>query len=142
MSKLETFLARVPGVKRSGKDSYRAPCPAHQGNNPNLKITETSDGRILLTCHSQGCSAEDIVNAVGLQLSDLMPDNPTFHRRKPSTIPFNPRDVLACLKDDATLLCIFVSDVTKGVTPSQEDCASAYKAACRCATGAELGGIE
>ena len=142
MSKLETFLARVPGVKRSGKDSYRAPCPAHLGKNPNLKITETSDGRILLMCHSRGCSAEEIVNAVGLQLSDIMPDDPTFHRSKPLRIPFNARDVLACMKDDATLLCVFISDVMQGKKPTPEEGAAAYKAACRCAAGAELGGVE
>ena len=142
MSKLDQLISRLPGIRKSGERSYRAPCPAHGGRNPNLKVTETSDGRILLMCHSRGCSAEEIVNSVGLQLSDIMPDDPTYHRMKPTRVPFNPKDVLAAQKDSAIHLCLVISDIRQGktLTPAQLD--SAYKAACLIAAGAELGGLN
>lgn len=38
-----------------------------------MAIGQGEDGRILIHCHS-GCSAHDIVTAIGLQLQDLFPD--------------------------------------------------------------------
>ena len=58
--------------KRSGK-GYSAVCPAHNDSHPSLTITECKDGKVLLRCHA-GCSAESIVEALGLTMKDLFPD--------------------------------------------------------------------
>jgi hypothetical protein len=50
-------------------------CPAHQDKNPSLSITEGQDGRVLVKCHG-GCETDAVCAAVGLKISDLMPDNP------------------------------------------------------------------
>jgi Protein of unknown function (DUF3631)/Toprim-like len=51
---------------------WRARCPAHEDREPSLSITE-ADGRILLYCHA-GCSAESVVDALGLKMADLFTD--------------------------------------------------------------------
>lgn len=49
-----------------------AQCPAHDDRNPSLAIRD-NHGQALVYCHA-GCSTEDVVNALGLTLSDLFDD--------------------------------------------------------------------
>ena len=79
MSNIETLLSRLEKVKPNGSGKYLACCPAHTDKSPSLSIKETEDGKILIHCFS-GCAVADIVAAVGLELSDLMPDNPTYKK--------------------------------------------------------------
>ena len=58
-------------AKRSGK-SWIAKCPAHDDQKPSLSINEGADGRALVKCHA-GCSTDDVLDALGLALSDLFP---------------------------------------------------------------------
>lgn len=69
MSAAEIFLARLDGVRARGTDQWSAKCPAHEDRSPSLSIKAVDD-RILLTCWA-GCSALEVVNAVGLDLRDL-----------------------------------------------------------------------
>lgn len=80
MSPAEVFLQAIGDAKvrriGSGVHANRwiACCPAHNDINPSLQITEMQDGRLLLHCFSQHCGAIDIVNALGLNLGDLYPE--------------------------------------------------------------------
>jgi len=70
----ERFLRRLKGLKQlsdSGKYLARwsARCPAHDDRTPSLSISLTRD-RLLVHCHAK-CQTEDVVSAVGLQMSDL-----------------------------------------------------------------------
>jgi hypothetical protein len=66
----EILLNRLENVRQYGH-GYRAKCPVHDGKSPgSLSIAVGDDGRVLLHCFG-GCSALDIVHAVGLELSDL-----------------------------------------------------------------------
>ena len=67
------FLGRFEGVQQSG-GGWVARCPAHGDDNPSLSIARGEDGRWLLHCHA-GCTAQAVVEAVGLKMSDLMPSN-------------------------------------------------------------------
>lgn len=58
---------------RRGSKAWRARCPAHADRLPSLSISEGTDGRILLRCFA-GCTAEEIVSAMGLSLRNLFPD--------------------------------------------------------------------
>ena len=49
--------------KRSGKE-WRVPCPAHDGDGPNLSLRNGDGGRLLTFCHSRGCSFKDIIAAL------------------------------------------------------------------------------
>ena len=72
--KVDDFLARLEGVQPKGGGGWVAKCPAHPDDNPSLGIDVGGDGRILIKCYA-GCSADEVVRAMGLKLSDLMPDN-------------------------------------------------------------------
>ena len=71
--KIEEFLERLQGVESDGKGGYMACCPAHDDSNPSMHVNVGDDGRILVKCFS-GCTAAEIVGALRLKLSDLMPD--------------------------------------------------------------------
>lgn len=67
------FLSRFDGVQQSG-GGWVARCPAHGDDNPSLSIARGEDGRWLVHCHA-GCSAEAVVESIGLKMCDLMPAN-------------------------------------------------------------------
>lgn len=83
---VQELLSRLSGVKKTGNRRWRAHCPAHDDKHPSLDIREADDGRLLLQCRSQNCSAESICKAVGRELHDLFPsnnDDRSARRRKP-----------------------------------------------------------
>lgn len=69
---LEKVISRLDKVKSAGANKWIACCPAHLDKSPSLAISETSEGVVLIKCWV-GCSANDIVQAIGLQLRDLFP---------------------------------------------------------------------
>lgn len=67
------FLTHFKGVKPTGPGRWKAKCPVlvHKDKDPSLSIRLNED-KILIHCHGDsGCSAEDIVKAAGLKMSDL-----------------------------------------------------------------------
>lgn len=69
---VERLLSRLDKVK--GKyPKYMARCPAHEDNGPSLSITAKDDGRILIHCFA-GCGASDVMDSLGMRLSDLFPE--------------------------------------------------------------------
>jgi hypothetical protein len=71
MQPIEKFLTHLPDHKRSGK-GFKACCPAHEDRNPSLSISEADDGSVLLKCFA-GCTAKEVVAAMGLEMADLFP---------------------------------------------------------------------
>lgn len=67
------ILARFH-VKSSNGNKSQCICPAHKDNQASLTITE-GEASALLCCHA-GCKTEDVLQAVGLNMSDL------FYREK------------------------------------------------------------
>ncbi len=90
------LLNKLEKVKGS-KGRWTACCPAHGDKSPSLAITETDDGRILLKCFA-GCSAHQVVEAVGMDLTDLFPNDNNInylkeqHFNKPVRRPFYATD--------------------------------------------------
>lgn len=79
---LDKVLSCLDKIKPAGSNKWKACCPAHDDKHPSLAITETSDGTILLKCWT-GCTAQQIVSAMGLELCDLFPGE-RRERRGPS----------------------------------------------------------
>lgn len=77
---LEKVLNRLDKVKSTGRSKWMACCPAHDDKDPSLSITEAGDGKVLLKCWA-GCTAAEIVEAIGLGLRDLFPDGDRLPRR-------------------------------------------------------------
>jgi len=62
------LLSELKNVRRGG-DGWTARCPCHHDRHNSLSICHRDD-RWLLKCHA-GCAIADIVQALGLKLSDL-----------------------------------------------------------------------
>tara|TARA_R110000822_G_scaffold75306_2_gene181136 strand:- start:1674 stop:2057 length:384 start_codon:yes stop_codon:yes gene_type:complete len=74
---IENLLNRLEKVKEKKANQWVACCPAHSDTTPSLAIAQTLDGRILLKCWS-GCSALDVISAVGLDWSALFPPKDNY----------------------------------------------------------------
>lgn len=68
----ESLLARLEGVRTNGPGRWVARCPAHRDRSPSLSVAE-KEGRVLLHCFA-GCGAIDVLEAVGMSWSDVMPE--------------------------------------------------------------------
>jgi len=83
---IKVLEARGCQPRQCGK-GWTARCPAHDDRNPSLSVDAGSGGRVLLHCHA-GCSTENIVRALGLEMRDLMPAKASryagFPQAKPS----------------------------------------------------------
>ena len=79
----EMLITRLHGVKNTGPNRWLARCPAHDDRSPSLSITDR-DGRVLLHCFG-GCETEDVLGAVGLRFSDIMPER--LDDARPAPIP-------------------------------------------------------
>lgn len=116
--KADAFLSRLEKVTgRNGM--WRARCPGHGSRSQTLAIREAEDGRILLKCFA-GCSAQEVVSAVGMDLSDLMPDGPIPDQpARKFRIPAG--EVLNAISWAATYVSIAALDMGKGKVLSAEE---------------------
>ena len=89
---VETLLSRLERVKPSGTGRWNARCPAHDDNGPSLSIRELDDGRVLVHCFA-GCAVHEVVASVGLEITDLFPEQEIQHG-KPESRPFPAADAL------------------------------------------------
>jgi AAA domain len=69
---IENVLAKFPDHKSTGRGKWMAKCPCHDDRHASLSISEGTDGRALIHCHA-GCQTMNIIAAIGLVMSDLMP---------------------------------------------------------------------
>ena len=67
---MDRVLSRLENVKTNGRGQCSARCPCHDDKHNSLAISENEAGDILLHCHA-GCHVDDIVNSLGLTMSDL-----------------------------------------------------------------------
>ena len=107
----EDLLSRVEGVRETGRGRYICRCPSHDDRSPSLAVTETSDGRTLVHCFA-GCETEDVLSAVGLTFSDVMPERiGPIHGYEPLRRWFDARQVLATLDHEAMVTAVIAADV-------------------------------
>lgn len=109
---LETLLPHLEAVRRTGQGRYVARCPAHGDKHPSLAIRETDDGVLLLHCFA-GCSVNEVVGAIGIDLSDLFPKRESPGRR-PEPRPFNTSDLLVLAAWESLLASVIASDIARG----------------------------
>lgn len=114
LSAYDNFLSRLAGVRHvpGGGGTVRrarALCPHHQleatpGRSPSLSIGETPEGGVLIHCFS-GCTAGEIVQAAGLQLADLFPEQGQGEAHAGRAVGAGWLPV-AAIADQAYLLCM------------------------------------
>ncbi len=86
---VNTFLAQLDRV-RTTRRGWLSRCPSHPDLHPSLSIAEGDGGKILLRCWA-GCTVQEIVAVMGLQLSDLFADAPVNPCQRPTFLPKPPR---------------------------------------------------
>lgn len=106
-SMIDLLLKRLDSVRKIGRDRWLARCCVHEDNCPSLSIRQASDGTILLHCFA-GCGASDIVEAVGMKLSDLFPKPLDQHiKSKRYQPPY--RQILRTVAHDAKVVSLFIN---------------------------------
>lgn len=119
-AKTQYLLDHLERVKTTGSGKWLARCPAHDDRSPSLAIREVDD-RILIHCFS-GCSAQQVLQAVGLQMADLFPDrfaNP--YAPKPRFPKFSAYELFPLLVQEAVILALAWSDTLAGKVLSDND---------------------
>jgi hypothetical protein len=131
-----TLLDKLDGVRQVGHGRWRARCPSHDAKNPNvLSIGETTDGTTLLKCF-HGCTAAEVVAAVGLELADLFPrvewQSTGAHHARPSRRPRVdwPALIVACERD-LLLAKIILASAGRREPITDTDAAACQEAATR-----------
>ena len=102
MRPVERILSVLDKVRNRGDSSWMACCPAHDDKNPSLSIKETPDGDVLLHCFA-GCGVDDVLAALGLEMSDLFSKQAIMVSSTHNT--FTAEDVLVALVGDLNDLC-------------------------------------
>lgn len=119
---ISTLLSRLSKVRRTGDGTWRASCPGsvheHGDRSAGLCIREKDDGRILLWC-PVGCSAEEIVGAIDMDLCDLFP--PLQHHGKPERRPFPAADCLRAVGYEVIVVSSSAVTLLDGKPFSQGD---------------------
>lgn len=90
---LSDIISKFNSPKPNGNNSYMVKCPCHNDNQQSLCISE-KNGKILMNCFA-GCRAEDITNAIGVEMKDLFVANPPCNKvSKPPSVEYIYSDTL------------------------------------------------
>lgn len=140
----DILLQHLSNVKRTGQGNWQASCPtanhAHGDRHPSLNLKIGDNGALIMYCHV-GCTAYEIVSAVGLCLSDLYPAR-SSSQAKPERRPFPAIDLLRCLANESQLVYLCARTVHAGETLSADDLARLLIAVSRINYAMTAGGIS
>lgn len=113
----ENLLSRLKKVKgRAG--NFVACCPAHEDSSPSLAVKE-QDGKIILHCFA-GCTVQNIVAAVGMDMTDLFPPTTPNYRPQPA-VRFYAADLLRVLHMEANIVMVSAYNMRHGVKLKDAD---------------------
>lgn len=123
------LLSKLSRVKKTGADRWMACCPAHQDKTASLSVKEQEDSRVLMYCFA-GCSAADVLAAVGLTFPDIMPE--CLHGDfKPVRYAFSALDALRALVGDLLFIRLCALSLSKGRELIASDLEELFKSASR-----------
>lgn len=137
----DLLLGQLERVKQTGPDTWLASCPTanhrHGDRSRGLSIREGDDGRVLVHCHA-GCPVDEVVAALGLELSDLFPQRQSDYphhapkggligRNRIKRIPWG--DLFEAIQRDLSVCSLAFRDLAAGVAFSQSDAAIIAKMA-------------
>ena len=111
MSNVHNLISRLDKVKTTGKNKWRACCPAHKGAKQSLAIRD-DNGKVLIHCFAEGCAIDDILRTVGLSLTDIMPEK--LGEAKANRKPFYAGDVLQISSDEIIVAYLIVQKMIEG----------------------------
>ena len=128
-----TIIERLQGVRATSPTTWLAKCPSHADRSLSLSIRELADGRVLLNCFA-GCGGANVVEALGLQWSDLFPAALEPFARSGRHAPVPTVWALEVLHRESLVVAIAASDIAAGRALSSIDSARVEQAAGRIAS--------
>ncbi|MDD4893549.1 MAG: hypothetical protein PHH73_06065 [Candidatus Rickettsiella isopodorum] len=108
------LLSRLEKVRQTSNNEWGACCPYHGDEHPSLSVKISDEGKILIHCHSMKCDGSDIVESVGMELSDLFPKSEVNYDKKQKRTYFNPATVLLCIRHESIVLALAAEDIING----------------------------
>jgi len=128
-SPLEVLLARAESVtgskaRRCGT-GYRLDCPVGHRSRGTLACAEGENGSVILKDHA-GCEVAQIVQALGLQMSDLFParlQDSTPEGRRQARTAIREASVLAAMalvEYESRVVLILAGDLLRGQTSESD----------------------
>lgn len=125
---VDKILDRLEGVRKTSAGKWLARCPAHDDRHASFSVKETEDGKILCHCFA-GCSVEDVLAAIGLDMSDFYPERISQPGQAWAKIPkFNASEIVKGAIFEASVLTVAVGRMLDGVKLSQDDVERIYQA--------------
>ena len=112
MRPADTLIARLSGVKVTGKGRWMAKCPAHDDGSPSLSIREMDDGRVLIYDFG-GCGSLEVLGALGLSLTDLFAERLT-HCAPPLRGGFTVEEVLIAIEHETFVARLILQEAKDG----------------------------
>ena len=131
----DALLSKLTKVRSRSPGNWVACCPAHDDKSPSMTIREVDDGKVLVHCFA-GCSVDEILGAVGLDVQDLFPER--LADAPPQRRPFNAHDVLEALESEALIVCLTAEKIHAGNGLSKEELDRLWLASSRVAEGRRL----
>lgn len=124
----ETLLSRLEGVKKAGPQAWTAKCPSHADKSPSLAVRELDDGRTLLHCFA-GCHAEEVLSAVGLDMSALFPDRllPAGGGASPVKRAWSANELIELAAHKAAVVVLATYDMLEGRPVDRDELISAAR---------------
>lgn len=117
---IESVLAALKKVKKTGNNRWVACCPAHGDKNASMSVMLTNDGRVMVHCFSQQCDFMDIAKSAGLKARDFFPDSFDYTSNS-GRINYNASDALQCLEHELYVARIAIHGLVSGKGISKED---------------------
>ncbi len=119
MTPAEKFLSRVEGVRQTGPGRWIFKVPTRQDKRASGSARELEDGRLLIHDFA-GASAPEILAAVGLEMTDLYPEQLTEHGKRERR-PFLATDALRCVAFEALVCAAAAAALAAGEPLSSVD---------------------
>ncbi len=104
------LLSRLEMVRQRGASQWSARCPAHNDKSPSLSVKELPDGRVLLHCFG-GCSAADVLSAIGLGFDALFPESTKFQPPERRRRLLSSNQALELLDNESLIVLIVARDI-------------------------------
>ena len=108
----------MPSLKST--KGFRLQCPAHQGKDRNLFVGD-GDNRLIIICHSHHCDPKDIMESVGLTISDVFYEKLNPKQAKEYKAKVTTRKLLEELEHELIILSLWITEFSEGVYPSNGD---------------------
>ena len=114
----EIFLSRVEGVRQTGPGRWIFRVPTRNDKRPSGSVRELDDGRLLIHDFA-GDSVQNILAAIGLDMSDLYPEK--LSDGKAERRPFGALEALRCVSFEALVVAAAANALAAGKALSEID---------------------